>query len=291
MMTNEADFRIEDFDSTRAGLLGEGLWGHVYDLCDGTVLKVARENCAGIGSGREKSETEYRALTALAGTDLVPAAFGRGAIPREHALAAEGFGLWLRMAKKPGAQIYVSAFAELTPGRRDEIGDNIGRALARLHAAMTPVFKDDAPDADHYAEIRAETGDDPFYRAALAALEAGRRAVPVSVLRPVHNDFNISNLLFKGTTVSGILDFAECGVNFPEKDISDIIKEVPILETPFVNAYEKESGFRTDRRRILLGLAENALYGAVIAARLGDKAGAATDWRELVRHLQALGHK
>ena len=53
------DFAIEAFRPERAALLGEGLWGRVYDLGDGTVLKVAREHCAGIGNGVEKIASEH----------------------------------------------------------------------------------------------------------------------------------------------------------------------------------------------------------------------------------------
>jgi hypothetical protein len=61
-----------------------------------------------------------------------------------------------------------------------------------------------------------------------------------------------------------ILDFAECGTDFPEKDISDIVNVLPSLSRSVICGYEKESRFRIDSERLRLGLAENALYGAVI---------------------------
>jgi len=54
VMTDQA-FDIRHFNPAAHILLGEeGLWGRVYDLGDGTVLKLACETCSGMGSGREK---------------------------------------------------------------------------------------------------------------------------------------------------------------------------------------------------------------------------------------------
>ena len=61
-----------------ASMIGEGVFGRVYDLRDGTVLKVARDKSAGIGSGRVKINKEFEALTRLQGSaDLA----GRIALP------------------------------------------------------------------------------------------------------------------------------------------------------------------------------------------------------------------
>lgn len=38
-----------------AVLLGKGLWSNVYDLENGTVLKISRENSVGIGNGKKKN--------------------------------------------------------------------------------------------------------------------------------------------------------------------------------------------------------------------------------------------
>ena len=67
-------------------VLGEGVWGSVIDLQDGTVLKIARERCAGIGSGLQKIEREYHTLSALDSRShqssvFIPKALGYGKIP------------------------------------------------------------------------------------------------------------------------------------------------------------------------------------------------------------------
>lgn len=78
--------QFEQFDPAKYALLGSGLWGDVLDLDDGTVLKVARESCAGIGSGIEKIQQEFAVLTHISRhkTDQVlsvPQALGWGESP------------------------------------------------------------------------------------------------------------------------------------------------------------------------------------------------------------------
>lgn len=65
LLVMDDTFSIADFNPSRHRLIGKGLWGHVYDLGDGTVLKLVREHCPGIGNGRQKVENEWKALAAL----------------------------------------------------------------------------------------------------------------------------------------------------------------------------------------------------------------------------------
>src|SRR5262245_3815295 len=106
-VADKGPFDIADFVPQR--LLGEGVWGRVCDLDDGTVLKIAHEQCAGIGSGWAKIENECAALTLLAAADalagLVPVVRERGDIPSSSPLAEEGFAVWLRMTKVSGRTI------------------------------------------------------------------------------------------------------------------------------------------------------------------------------------------
>jgi hypothetical protein len=95
--------------------------------------------------------------------------------------------------------------------------------------------------------------------------------------------------------ISAILDFAEWGFDVPEKDISDIlkdaaVKDVPSWEEPLVRSYEETPGFKTDRRRLKLGLSENALYGFLISSREGNIQAMTYEREALLRHLGALGY-
>lgn len=285
-------FSIEGFDPKRGQLLGEGLWGHVYDLGDGTVLKLARETCAGIGNGSEKIRREYEALTLLARLGelegLIPRALGRGDLPSG---LLPGFAVWLRTTRIEGDPLSSPAIESAALQDQYELGASIGKTLARLHHALRELESSrlGIEDGAVYAEIRAAIGGDPFYLESIAALESERLRIPPDRVQICHNDYNISNLLFAGQEVGGLLDFAETGLGYPEKDISDILNEVPCLEEPLIRSYELESGTKLAPHRIALGLAENALYSAVISERLGDVPGVKCGRELLAGQLRKLG--
>lgn len=288
-------FHIESFDPARYPLLGEGVWGRVYDLGDGTVLKIAREKSAGIGSGREKIEREYAALGALAGAQdvrgLIPRALGKGDVPANASLAAQGFSLWLRMEKISGKPLTADDIECASEDDRQRVGESCGRTLARLHKAMQGVAIP-RNDAGNYNDLKADMAGNAFYLACIAALEQETARIPAAILcRPAHNDYNISNILFQNNEVCGILDFAEWGAGFPEKDISDVIREIPCIEDHMIRAYERESGFKVDSRKISVGLAENALYGAAIEERRNNPIETAKSLDVLIRELAKLGYK
>jgi aminoglycoside phosphotransferase (APT) family kinase protein len=273
---------IANFTPTR--LLGEGVWGRVYDLGDGTVLKIAREACAGIGSGGAKIENECIALQLLAAAGalagLIPVVRGRGDIPPASPLAAEGFTVWLRMTKMPGRSISPEHVSALSRSQQSRIARDIGVALARVQAALCDALAvartsvAPASAAAVYAEVTAaaEQLGDPFYLNAIASLTRARSQVAPAVLaQAVHGDFNTSNILVDDDGgIWGILDFAEWGADFPEKDFAHILQELPAIADHVVASYERASGFVTDPARLTLALAENALFGAVIGERQRD---------------------
>ncbi len=286
---------IEDFRPETGTLLGEGLWGRVYDLGDGSVLKVAQNTCAGIGNGREKVRREFEVLTRLANLEdldgLIPRALAKGEVPHDSVFAAKGFAVWLRMEKIEGTRLSIPAIESAEPERQRRIGESIGGTLARLHRALEGPNRGGArlERSEGYADLKAAVAGSRFYLGAIAALEREWRRIPPEELRVCHNDYNISNLLFADDLVCGVLDFAEWGLGYPEKDISDIVSEIPDLKASVIDAYEEASGRKVDRRRLELGKAENALFGAVISAREGDGPGERSEQTLLVRHLETLG--
>jgi hypothetical protein len=270
-VADDSLFDIVNFTPTR--LLGEGVWGRVYDLGDGTVLKISREACAGIGSGAAKIENESIALELLAATGalagLIPVVRGRGDILPASPLAAEGFTVWLRMTKMPGRSISLDRVGGLSRSRQSRIARDIGVAIARVQAALRDALAvarasiAPASAAVAYAEITgaAEQLGDPFYLNAIATLTRVRSQVAPAVLaHPTHGDFNTSNILIDADGGKcGILDFAEWGADFPEKDFAHILQELPAIADQVVASYERASGFVTDPTRLTLALAENAL--------------------------------
>lgn len=290
---------ILNFQPQQHTLLGEGVWGRVYDLGDGSVLKIARETCSGVGSGQEKITREYEALRALAGLpelkDLLSTAMGTGEIPQHSDLRKDGFTVWLRTKKLHGQRLCISQIEELSEKDRNLVGASIGKTLAVLHRAMASLPKaslsmgEAKTQPDPYGDIKKAIAHDPICMACAKTLEEEWFKIPEDIRsRPAHNDYNTSNLLFEEYQVCAVLDFAEWGINFPEKDISDILKECPSLADPMVTAYEQELGWKTDPRRIALGIAENMLYGIAIYEGSGDMESAQRARGDLVRQLAGL---
>jgi Phosphotransferase enzyme family len=293
-------FDIANFAPAR--LIGEGVWGRVYDLGDGTVLKIARERCAGIGSGGAKIENECIALQLLAAAGalagLIPVVRGRGDIPPTSPFAAEGFTVWVSMTKMPGRSVSPEHVGGLSLSQQSRIARDIGIALARVQAALRDAMAvartnlAPASAAAAYAEITgaAEQLGDPFYLNAIATLTRARSQVAPAVLaHAVHGDFNTSNILVGDDGgICGILDFAEWGADFPEKDFAHILHELPAIADHVVASYERASGFVTDPARLTLALAENALFGAVIGERQRDADGVQSCRRALSAALKRL---
>jgi len=299
-IADDSLFDIANFTPTR--LLGEGVWGRVYDLDDGTVLKIAREACAGIGSGGAKIENECIALQLLAATGalagLIPVVCGRGEIPPTSPLAAEGFTIWLCMTKVPGRSISPRHVSGLSRSEQSRIARDIGVAVARVQAALRDALAAartglaPASATAAYAEITdaAEQLGDPFYMGAIATLARARSQLQPAVLaHAVHGDINTSNILIGDDGgICGILDFAEWSTDFPEKDFAHILQELPAIADPVVASYERASGFVTDPARLTLALAENALFGAVIGERQRDADSVRSCRRDLSAALKKL---
>ncbi|HEY6704015.1 MAG TPA: phosphotransferase, partial [Xanthobacteraceae bacterium] len=172
------------------------------------MLKIAREACAGIGSGGAKIENECIALQLLAAAGalagLIPVVRGRGDIPPASPLAGEGFTVWLRMTKMPGRSISPEHVGALSRSRQSRIARDIGVALARVQAALrdapavvrTSVAPASAAAVYAGVTAAAEQLGDPFYLNAIASLTRARSQVAPAVLaHATHGDFNTSNVL------------------------------------------------------------------------------------------------
>lgn len=207
--------------------LGEGLWGDVYDLGDGSVLKLVRRN-GGLGSGESKVIREGAALSLLGGlaTDYVRVPRLIGSALFKDSFIGSSIGMaplagWVRVEKLEGDVIDGHAVA-MVPSRRELLGERLGAAIASFHEASAlhlegmeklgdPILrslKDAAP--------RLSGPDD---RSRLSRLEAAWRENPAphAVL---HGDINLSNILYTDRAGPiGLVDFAEAGAGVPEADL------------------------------------------------------------------------
>jgi len=290
-MSKQTEFNIEAFNPSEFSVLGSGLWGDVIDLGDGSVLKLARQSCAGIGDGRVKIAREYEILREIesAGRSeelLVPKALGWGDIPANTKAASSGCSLWLRITRIPGSPYKVAQLARLENTELDRIGAEIGLALARLHIGFRQIIKL-PPESIFESVYHAAVNDEEVLVLIEKVEKALSRTSSQILLAPIHGDFNISNLLFEQGRLTGIVDFAEARSLFPEKDVSDLLKEVPALRPSLVAAYQEGSGTVLFPERITLGLAVNGVFGYLISKRLGEEGGAQRQLNDLRSIIEA----
>ncbi|MEL6556174.1 MAG: hypothetical protein AAFQ63_22365 [Cyanobacteria bacterium J06621_11] len=97
----------QQIESGQFPVLGSGLWGSVLNVGDGSVLKLARKKCVGIGDGQVKIQREVSVLRAIAATncqqDLITAnVLGWGERQVKTLSAQDDRALWLHTSRVPG---------------------------------------------------------------------------------------------------------------------------------------------------------------------------------------------
>lgn len=138
---NTIPLSLRQIESNRFPALGTGLWGTVLDLGDGTVLKLARRRCAGIGDGLEKVQREASVLKAIEARCHRPAvgiARVRGWGERSAPDIASGDDrtVWLHTTRVPGDEREVLELERATESEASAVGSSVCRALVEVHALL-----------------------------------------------------------------------------------------------------------------------------------------------------------
>ncbi len=280
-----------DADAAEFRLLGEGVWGCVVDLADGTVMKLIRRD-GGLGDGLELWTNETRALTALEACTLpcaVPQLISCGRLDDSDAAGTSVYLAWIRMSRLEGTALDDDQMEELSPAAREQLGDELGTALAVVHGIQTTAAFDNpraGVDTSYLNDIKGEIDDvaDPgimaVLRASLGELASGAGTVPN------HGDINTTNILVDTAGhLSGLVDWAEARLDWPEAEFCHL-RCFPEFLAPVRAAYEAFRKVRLDDRRLDIAALHNALITVAIARRLGD--GEEEAWgREWVARLRA----
>jgi aminoglycoside phosphotransferase (APT) family kinase protein len=255
-------------------VIGEGVWGVVHDMQDGTVLKRARE-IGGIGSGAQKMAHEVAMMEALAPhASSLPFAVPQVIDFMTRPDDPDGLNLWMRAVKMPGRVYQTSDFVAFSPERRAAMIENMVRALAALHEVM------DSAEFDAFLSPNFLWDEMMKMGAAEADMErlANVRAMfrDDARIRAVHGDFNITNILFdEKNFVSGVIDFAEMGLAAVEDEVASLTTEFPESRDLIVRVYEEAAGVQIDRERLRAAEAAGELLSLFIARyRKKDEDGA-----------------
>ncbi len=236
---------IDTFKPENHVLLGEGVWGKVYDLDDGTVMKIAKEK-GGVGSGRLKVLHELKILRGVAGAKQevsfgIPEVIDSGEFPKGWIYKDEEYVIWMRSTKLAGSVLEINRIESLTDEAKTKIAMSLAGALAEFHDALRA-------SGIELQEDKILT--DPDTAKGLSGIDVKRLhavrnyfAQDDRALKPIHGDFNISNIMFGAElSVSGVLDFAETCLGHDEDDLCSLTSELPFLKEKIVREYERRTG-------------------------------------------------
>ena len=277
---------MSNTDITSAGLfsvelgqlsvLGTGLWGLVFDLEDGTALKLARRRCAGIGDGLSKIKREADVLRAIHATGYrstlaIAEVLGWGERSNQD-LAAGAPSLWLRTTIVPGRVRTSLELQKLSKQAARTICASIAGAITAVHKMLQQSAPNlEIPTATEMLQgVVGEMHNDPegkTYATRLLKILESLEDKPSPV---IHGDFNLSNVLFEGSTVCSVVDFAETRRGFYEEDLAAIIAELPSYRNILIEEFESVTGRSVIKSRLDYGLAMKAFFSFIIARRLGN---------------------
>ncbi|HEY4343101.1 MAG TPA: phosphotransferase [Parvibaculum sp.] len=258
-------------------LAGEGLWGSVFDLGDGTMLKVVRRH-GGLGSGEALHHREMAALGFLGGlqTDYVcvPRLVAGGVFTNSYIGSAPPLAGWLRLARVEGKRLTTDAVLTMSPRERDLLGERIGAAIADFNAEATKRARAaDVQLADTIARslrlARAQLASAELHRAADAIAQAWEKLAAVGPLVFVHGDLNPGNVIDAGPRAPlGFVDFAESGWSLAEAEFRHFEPLGPLRDSIFRGVAARR-GQGPDMRAYYLASSADALMTVALQGNAG----------------------
>lgn len=258
-------------------LVSEGLWGSVYDLGDGTVLKLTRRH-GGLGSGESKIIREAAALRLLddfSGPRLrVPKLVGHGLWDDPWGFGSSYSGPplagWLRCERMPGRHMEEAGFFGRASSERDRLGEDLGAAIADFHRLTAALVPEAAKLGDSLmrslGEAMSRISAAEQRRKLEALKEVWRRDAPQPVF--LHGDLNLSNVLEDRRSGIAFIDFAEAGIGAPEADLRHFENAGPLRDAVF-RGYAAASGAMPNMQRYRLAVAVNAAISLAIGGESG----------------------
>ncbi len=261
-------------DASRWRRIGGGVWGDVFDLGDGTALKLVRHT-GGIGSGVTIFDGEVQALARLNGLggDVRTARLvASGLVPQGRHQLAHYYG-WIRMSILPGVRAS-AALADATDEQaRNSIMQRIGAAAAQFQMLSIAIAARHAP-LPNLTHVRlAQIAEIvPDMAAACAEVEAVfASGAPHPFL---HGDINAGNVLLAdgpsadtGPHGVGFVDLGEAQAGCIEVEL----RHAHDLGGPpqaLIDGYCAAGGPPPDPHRLAAAFALNAL-GTLAIATLG----------------------
>jgi len=248
--------------------LGQGVWGDVFLLTDGTLLKCVRLE-GGAGHGERKRQAEALMLAALPRLKspevLAPTLLGEDVWPEGGSLSAIYCG-WLRLSRLRGTVLSTAEMGKAPLSEQRARGDKLGRTLARLHLGGGRLLAEAATLGDPILrglyEVRPllDKAEDAQRLGALA--KAWQRRADAAVL--LHGDVNLSNIVWPPEPKAplGLIDWAEAGVGARESEFRHFAQSgaqpLGAFRDGLFAGYEAVLPLPLDPRRLVQVAAANA---------------------------------
>lgn len=243
--------------------LGQGVWGIVYDLGDGTVLKLVRKR-GGLGTPAALIYREVETLKMLGGRRVggfaIPELLDHGDLhlPSNPLFAPmEGF---LRMTRLRGGTLAQNL--PFQPEKRQQVAERFGAALADFHVEAArlidmahPAFTDPLVRAATQLKSALRSADDRRLAEEVLALWTARPA-PAPVF--LHGDMNLSNVLMAADGSFGLCDFGEAGIGIAHSEFRHF-EERPEIRDVIFWGYQAASGAPIDLDTYYIAATVNAL--------------------------------
>lgn len=272
-------------------LAGEGLWGSVFDLGDGTMLKVVRRH-GGLGSGEALHHREASALAFLGGlaTDYVrvPRLIASSAFTNSYIGSAPPLAGWLRIERIAGKRLTTDGVLTMNARERDLLGERIGAAVADFGVeASARATAAESKLADTITRSlmlsRAQLSTAELHRAADAISLGWENLRASGPLVFVHGDLNPGNLIDAGPREPlGFVDFAEAGWSLAEAEFRHFEPLGALRDSTFRGVTARR-GRGPDMRAYYLAAAADALMTIAIQGNAGHP-------RDAMRRMGLLRH-
>lgn len=256
-------------------LIGEGVWGSVHDLGDGTVLKLTRRH-GGLGSGEALHLRETIALSVIGGlaTDYVevPRLIAHGTFDNAYIGSAPPLAGWLRLTRLAGKPLSATSLYGASADARGRLGERIGAAIADFnrHAterAQAAGLKLGDTVARTIGLARSRLGQPGLHDAADRLADAWAGQIGKGRLVFIHGDLNTDNIIDMGDRL-GFVDLAEAGWSLAEVDFRHL-EEMGTLRDAVFRGYAARTGTSPDLDIYYPAVAANALTAIALHGQAG----------------------
>ena len=258
-------------------LAGEGLWGGVYDLGDGSALKITRRH-GGLGNGEALHHREGQALKLLDGLTTnyvrVPQLFGAAPFTNSYLGSAPPLAGWLRLEMLSGQRLSTDAALTMPARARDLLAERLGAAIADFNVqasarAQAAASKLADTITRSLALARAQLGSAEMHRAADAIADAWQHKCEAGPLVFVHGDLNPGNIIDDGADRPlGLVDFAESGWSLAETEFRHFEPLGAMRDSAF-RGFTARRGQAPDMMAYYLASAADALMTIAIRGNAG----------------------